>query len=236
MKKNIKIKLNSKLWNKNIVPSVGNAFIRSATLSKKKNKKTNFFKEEILMKKLLILILICGLAIGLSAKIHVFAGGNMDWANLSAKSGAASLDSESKFGFHAGGSYIMDMGQIMIEPGVKFQTRGYAYTIGDKTYDANYIDIFGKFGYTLSEAIPATVYLGIDFGILMTAEAAGRDVKDEMKALNISVPVGLRYVFMDKFTTSFEYDLGVTNLLDGEAAKYLDMTFQSFLFSVGYLF
>ncbi|MCL2065415.1 MAG: PorT family protein [Candidatus Cloacimonetes bacterium] len=193
------------------------------------------------MKKLLLLVLVCGLSLTLSASIHVFAGMNANMAAFDA--GGAVYATESALGFQGGVSYIMDMGHFMIEPGVRFNTRGFSYTGGgDYNFNAYYADIFGRFGYTISDNLPLTGYAGLSVGFLLSAKDELLEflypsfkTTDDTNAVNVGLLVGARYVIGEKFTFGAEYDYGFTDIYE-ENKGWKGLKFYSANVLLGYLF
>ena len=179
------------------------------------------------MKKIIVLILICGLAIGLSAQMHVFAGLNSDMA----KAGAGTTNG--KLGFQAGGGYIMNMGTLMIEPGVKFTTRGWEYL------DAYYADIFGKIGYNIPGDFHGVLYGGLSVGFCFADDDTWSysyysQGKADINPLYMGIQFGARYIFSEKYTVTGEYDWGLTEMYDKGYWKGLSN--YTISFSLGYLF
>ena len=178
--------------------------------------------EEKNMKKIVLIMIALLLVAGLSASIHVNAGLNFNMATIG---GGATTNSAA--GFQAGASYIMNMGHIMIEPGIRFNMRGFAYGTGDYNFTATYTDIFGRFGYTVSETIPVTAYLGLTTGFLMTAKdgfledvVPNYDTRENCNAVNFGLLFGARYLLAKKFSVGFEYDLGLTDIYKDGGLKF----------------
>jgi hypothetical protein len=170
-------------------------------------------------------------------KIGVKAGANL--ANQELSGGGVSLDTETKFGIHAGAFAQIAAGPLAIQPEVLFSTQGSKYTWdfgGDPqevTSDFQYllVPVMAKFKF----AKVLNVQVGPQYGILLSAEQEAGDqvdeIKDEVKNGDFSLAFGAGVEF-GKLIIDARYVLGLTDL-DEEDTTYKN---RMFMISLGFSF
>jgi len=155
-------------------------------------------------------------------------------------------DVKAKAGFHAGGSYMNRdlLHGFIIEPGIRITTRGLEYSENWDYYDYKfemnllYLDGFIKAKLDINN-FPIQPYAGFQAGVLLSAEAKvsmygysdSFDIKDDMNTMDFGLLFGADVVLQDRFTIGFEYNLGLTNIMDEGETKN-----RTILLSVGFLF
>ncbi|MHC0442284.1 porin family protein [Flavobacterium sp. 3-210] len=162
-------------------------------------------------------------------------------------------NASSKVGFHVGGFAEIKLSEkFAIQPELLYSTQG-AKEKGEFEYEGNVYD--AELNYKLAYInlpIMAKYYIvekfnveaGPQIGFLVNAKAeatvlgnsAEEDVKDSFKSVDFGINLGAGYDFTDKFSAGVRYNIGLSNMIDGEAADYAKAHNGVFSLSVGYKF
>ncbi|WP_026727601.1 porin family protein [Flavobacterium denitrificans] len=202
------------------------------------------------MKKIILsvaAIMAFGFANAQDAKFGIKGG-----MNLSTLTGDIE-DPSSKVGFHVGGFAEIKLSEkFAVQPELLYSTQG-AKEKGEFEYEGNVYDaeIDYKLAY-INLPIMAKYYIvdkfnveaGPQIGFLVSAKAeatvlgnsAEEDVKDSFKSVDFGLNLGAGYDFTDKFSAGARYNIGLSNMIDGEAADYVKAHNGVFSLSVGYKF
>lgn len=190
------------------------------------------------MKKItlsIIAVLVFGFANAQETKFGVKAGVN--FANL----GGDSKDTKTLVGFQVGGfTEIKLTEKFAIQPELLYSAQGAKNedSFGGETlkYDTklSYLNIPVMAKYFITEAF--SVEAGPQIGILLSAKIDGEDFKDETKSIDFGVNFGTEYDFTENFSAGLRYNLGLSNINDGEVSDDIKVNNSVFSLSLGYKF
>jgi len=145
------------------------------------------------------------------------AGANI--ANTDISSDFGSLNTKSKFGFHAGAfATIMFSDKLGIQPELLYSSQGSEYDEPSFTGELNmsYLNIPVLLRYNLNEMF--SLHVGPQFGFLTKAEedlnGTVSDIKDDFKGSDISAAFGLDVDLPMKLGFGARYVLGLSNVLE----------------------
>lgn len=181
-----------------------------------------------------IAVLVFGFTNAQDVRFGVKGGGNFSsWTGKDTKG----MNAEYKFGFNLGGfAEIKLSDQFAVQPEILYSTQGRKSTNGwyylDGEYnrskvDCNlsYINIPVMFKYLAESKF--NLEAGPQIGFLTSAKIATKvkefnktveqDAKDSFKSVDLSLNFGLGYDFTDNMGLGFRYNLGLTNILKGDA-------------------
>jgi Outer membrane protein beta-barrel domain len=193
------------------------------------------------MKKLALIILVLAVAFGSSrtyaqgAPKPIFgAKGGLNFANIGGET-----DNKLKTAFHAGVySEVFFDYFLMMQMELLLSIQGHAADPA-QTFSSSLnlvyltLPIMARYnlGYNFN------VHAGVQFGFLMSAKTKFTDsttgdkittnVKDQLKGLDIGIPVGVGYDFMDrKFSASIRYIFPISNINNTGSIKQTNSVFQ----------
>jgi len=178
---------------------------------------------------MLLLIALTALTITLSAMSAVgYAGAAFNLITTDEPDASPELG----IGFHAGAAANFDLGSMILEPGVRFVTRGYGQSVDygygqkiDYTYALNYLDIFAKLKFNVPMgSMQFLPYIGVAPALKMSEsiEYNGNSYTlpwDMYESLNLFALVGADFVIAENFIIGFEFDYGFMNLLTEDYQK-----------------
>jgi len=155
------------------------------------------------------------------------------------------------FGFHAGSSLDIKMGQtpILLEPGLRYITKGAKYELplwGDVvTYEDlyAYLDIFAKVKWDIqsSDFLIVQPFVGYAGGILLSANSkvktedisANVDIKKSCSTFINTGLFGIDFIINDSLVIGGEYDIGFSNIWGKDFSPTKSDTI---LLNIGYRF
>jgi len=161
----------------------------------------------------------------------------------------------SKNGFHIGAAASFDLGSIILEPGLRYVTRGYGETykipsIGfkvDYQFTVNYLDSFIKAKLDAPiGSMSILPYLGVapSFKIGEQFEMDGKSIDLEgsttfYESFNLFILAGVDFLIADTFLVGLEYDYGALNILSADAGadasgEKNSAYMMSFFLNIGY--
>lgn len=188
------------------------------------------------MKKLAIILVLLLATSAFAQGLTFGVKGGINYATLS---GDDVVDAEWKLGFAAGAVAAFDvMDMLVIQGEVLYSMKGAEYE-GDISTDLTYIEIPVLLKYTIpmEGMIAPNLFIGPSIGIILSAEAADEDIKDDTKSLDYGVVVGAGVDFdlgTGKVTVDARYNYGLTSIDDsGEEFDIKNGGISAF---VGYLF
>lgn len=186
------------------------------------------------MKKLIFTIALCLVGfIGISqARVELGLKGGMNFSSLKVEDGADNIDS--KTGYHAGIYGMVKVANIGIQPEILYSRKG--ATVKDFTGGAQeefendfvYLDIpvIAKLYLPLG----LNLQLGPQFGMLLSAESDGEDVKDAYKNSDLSAALGAGWDAPFGLRLNARYLLGLNDIRENAG----DEKNRMFQLSIGY--
>lgn len=186
------------------------------------------------MKKLVMVMALClgaTLTYG-QAKVELGLKGGLNFANL--KGDTDGINYESRTGFHAGAYGLIKVANIGIQPEVIYSKQGTTITFddvqGDLESDLVYLNfpIIAKFYLPLGLNLQA----GPQFGMLLSAESDGDDIKEGYKSADLSAALGAGWDAPFGLRLTARYLIGLNDIDDsGDDFEQKNRMFQV---SIGY--
>jgi opacity protein-like surface antigen len=200
-----------------------------------------------------IAVLAFGFANAQDVKFGVKGGANIsNWTGKDTKGASAQY----KFGFNIGGfAEIKISDQFAIQPEILYSTQGRKsvngwyyldgkYTQSEVKCDLSYINIPVMFKYYAESKF--NLEAGPQIGFLTSAEVSTRvnefnrtikqDAKGTFESVDFSLNFGLGYDFTDQMAVGFRYNLGLSNILKGDANADAKIHNTVFSLSMAYKF
>lgn len=201
------------------------------------------------MKKLFLIAvaMLATLSVSAQSAPGTFSLKPMVGATLSSVRGSDVDGVKMKFGLVAGAEGIYQVSDMFALSG------GLLYSMQGFKTDTN-LDLKMNTEY-LNIPILANIYVaqglalkaGVQFGLLTKAKAKGKygnieediDIKDQMKSLDLSIPVGVSYEINNSFTIDARYNFGLSKIAkdDDHHYDYTAKAYNSvFMLTLGYKF
>lgn len=201
------------------------------------------------MKKLFLIAvaMLATLSVSAQSAPGTFSLKPMVGATLSSVRGSDVDGVKMKFGLVAGAEGIYQVSDMFALSG------GLLYSMQGFKTDTN-LDLKMNTEY-LNIPILANIYVaqglalkaGVQFGLLTKAKAKGKygnieediDIKDHMKSLDLSIPVGVSYEINNSFTIDARYNFGLSKIAkdDDHHYDYTAKAYNSvFMLTLGYKF
>ncbi len=190
------------------------------------------------MKKIVVIVMALAV-IGVyeaDAQVRFGIKGGLNLASASIES-ATNLETSSKTGYHAGIYLAFKFTKIAIQPEVLWSVQGVKTTADilgtpvEFDTDLNYVNIPVMVKIYLVQGLH--LELGPTFGILMTAETEGQDIKETLNSSDISASFGLGFDAPMGLGGGVRYNLGVTEVL-ADPVSGDSWTNNNFMISVWY--
>lgn len=205
------------------------------------------------MKKLLITLTAFATFSFINAQEDDIRFGAKGGLNISNFAGDDADDFKSKVGFHFGAIVEIPVSDVFaVQPELIFSTQGSQFTLEDfdgfesftfdTTFKLSYLNLPIMAKYYVAEGL--SLQVGPQLGFLLDAkvkvEVEGTEVEDDAKEAFKGVDFGLNFglgyqleagVFFDA-----RYNLGLSNIADGEGSEDVDLKNSAFQISVGYKF
>ena len=166
----------------------------------------------------------------LYSQLNVQAGLNSSSISFSVE--GFSLETSSLIGFHAGVNYRNKIGNsFYLTPGLLFSQKGaslefdFGGAVEESKIKMNYIDIPVIFTYQSNPEKGFFVEGGPYFGLLLSADADGEDVKDDFNSLDIGIGAGVGYD-LGQLLLGLRYNIGLTDLAAESGEEEGSATFQ----------
>lgn len=167
------------------------------------------------MKKILLISIVAFALTASNAFSQVRFGvkGGLNFASANIQS-SDDVSTKSKTGYHAGVYLALKFTKIAIQPEILWSAQGAtASFMGiDLDTDLNYVNIPVMVKIYLVQGLH--LELGPTFGILMSAETAGQDVKDQLTSSDISASFGVGFDAPMGLGGGLRYNLGVSEVLN----------------------
>ena len=186
------------------------------------------------MKKLLFTLGLCLVAIaGFSqAKAELGLKGGLNFANVNADE-VTGLDYESRTGYHFGVYSLIKVASFGIQPEVLYSVQGTTVNIDDLNEE------FKSDFHYLNVPVMAKLYLplglnlqaGPQFGVLLSAESDGDDVKEEFKNADMSAALGAGWDAPFGLRINARYIIGLNDISEDGDSEVQNRVFQV---SLGY--
>jgi hypothetical protein len=149
-------------------------------------------------------------------QLNVQAGVNNSSISFSIE--GLSIETSSLIGFHAGVNYQNKIGNsIYLTPGLIFSQKGASFdfsfggTSEESKLKMSYVDIPVMIKYQSNPEKGFFAEGGPYFGILLSADADGEDVKEDFSSLDIGIGAGVGYD-LGQFLIGVRYNIGLTDL------------------------
>jgi len=144
-------------------------------------------------------------------------------------------DNKTLVGFNVGVFVEIELSEsFKLQPELLYSTQGTKFKEEGVSIDfeMNYINLPIMFKYAVAEGF----YLeaGPQIGFLVTAEAFGIDVKDEMESVDFGANLGFSYDFTDELFAGARYNIGLSNVVKDSGDESIKNSVLSF--SLGYKF
>lgn len=166
----------------------------------------------------LLIILLCLIMTSTTiyGQFNVQAGVNSSSISFSVE--GLSLETSSLIGFHAGVNYKNKVGNsLYVTPGILFSQKGGSlkFDFGGSSEESkiklNYVDIPVMITYQSNPEKGFFAEGGPYFGVLLSADADGEDVKETFNSLDIGLGLGVGYD-LGQFILGVRYNIGLTDL------------------------
>ena len=149
-------------------------------------------------------------------------------------------DTEARVGLVVGPEFEFFLSnRFSIAAGLNYSQQGSELKEADVTWKLDYLTVPVVANVYLFKgfALKAGVQAGFKTKAEMEANGNGStytaDMKDDVKGLDLSIPVGLSYEFKH-FVLDARYNLGMTKIFEGEAGKILETKNLAFQLTLGY--
>ena len=181
------------------------------------------------MKKLIILMICLASIAVLSAQLTIFGGIGFN--------SITDNEIDGKTGVSLGASIQLGSRDIIIEPGLRFVTRGWKVSEQGLTLEGNlaFVEPFVKGKLNLNRGdTKLQPFAGLAIGNVTKSEISiigiSLDTKDLTNNPHINVLFGIDALMQDRFIVGVEYGLGTTDVYKDGVGK-----FNTFMVNVGYL-
>ena len=170
--------------------------------------------------------------------IHFGVKGGLNLANIS---GDYTEDLKTRTAFHVGAlAEILVLDQLYFQPELLYSAQGAKGDKMDATYKLDYIQVPIMAKYFLIDNL--SMELGPQLSFLVNSDfefdgdtSVSIEPKDLYKKMDFGLNFGLSYK-LNKIFFSGRYNLGLTQLLEGELVQDIIQHNRGFQFSVGYMF
>ncbi len=152
-----------------------------------------------------------------------------------------------KFGLVAGAEGIYQVSDMFaLSGGLLYSMQGFKTdTSLDLKMNTEYLNIPILANIYVAQGL--ALKAGVQFGLLTKAKAKGKygnieediDIKDQMKSLDLSIPVGVSYEINNSFTIDARYNFGLSKIAkdDDHHYDYTAKAYNSvFMLTLGYKF
>ena len=168
-------------------------------------------------------------------------------ATLSSVRGSDADGVKMKFGLVAGAEGIYQVSDMFaLSGGLLYSMQGFKTdTSLDLKMNTEYLNIPILANIYVAQGL--ALKAGVQFGLLTKAKAKGKygnieediDIKDQMKSLDLSIPVGVSYEINNSFTIDARYNFGLSKIAKDDDPHY-DYTAKAynsvFMLTLGYKF
>ena len=201
------------------------------------------------MKKLFLIAvaMLATLSVSAQSAPGTFSLKPMVGATLSSVRGSDTDGVKMKFGLVAGAEGIYQVSDMFaLSGGLLYSMQGFKTdTTLDLKMNTEYLNIPILANIYVAQGL--ALKAGVQFGLLTKAKAKGKygnieediDIKDHMKSLDLSIPVGVSYEINNSFTIDARYNFGLSKIAkdDDHHYDYTAKAYNSvFMLTLGYKF
>lgn len=201
------------------------------------------------MKKLFLIAvaMLATLSVSAQSAPGTFSLKPMVGATLSSVRGSDVDGVKMKFGLVAGAEGIYQVSDMFaLSGGLLYSMQGFKTdTTLDLKMNTEYLNIPILANIYIAQGL--ALKAGVQFGLLTKAKAKGKygnieediDIKDHMKSLDLSIPVGVSYEINNSFTIDARYNFGLSKIAkdDDQHYDYTAKAYNSvFMLTLGYKF
>jgi hypothetical protein len=201
------------------------------------------------MKKLFLIAvaMLATLSVSAQSAPGTFSLKPMVGATLSSVRGSDTDGVKMKFGLVAGAEGIYQVSDMFaLSGGLLYSMQGFKTdTSLDLKMNTEYLNIPILANIYVAQGL--ALKAGVQFGLLTKAKAKGKygnieediDIKDQMKSLDLSIPVGVSYEINNSFTIDARYNFGLSKIAkdDDHHYDYTAKAYNSvFMLTLGYKF
>lgn len=201
------------------------------------------------MKKLFLIAVavLATLSVSAQSAPGTFSLKPMVGATLSSVRGSDVDGVKMKFGLVAGAEGIYQVSDMFaLSGGLLYSMQGFKTdTTLDLKMNTEYLNIPILANIYIAQGL--ALKAGVQFGLLTKAKAKGKygnieeniDIKDHMKSLDLSIPVGVSYEINNSFTIDARYNFGLSKIAkdDDHHYDYTAKAYNSvFMLTLGYKF
>jgi hypothetical protein len=201
------------------------------------------------MKKLFLIAvaMLATLSVSAQSAPGTFSLKPMVGATLSSVRGSDVDGVKMKFGLVAGAEGIYQVSDMFaLSGGLLYSMQGFKTdTSLDLKMNTEYLNIPILANIYVAQGL--ALKAGVQFGLLTKAKAKGKygnieediDIKDQMKSLDLSIPVGVSYEINNSFTIDARYNFGLSKIAkdDDHHYDYTAKAYNSvFMLTLGYKF
>ena len=201
------------------------------------------------MKKLFLIAvaMLATLSVSAQSAPGTFSLKPMVGATLSSVRGSDVDGVKMKFGLVAGAEGIYQVSDMFaLSGGLLYSMQGFKTdTTLDLKMNTEYLNIPILANIYIAQGL--ALKAGVQFGLLTKAKAKGKygnieediDIKDHMKSLDLSIPVGVSYEINNSFTIDARYNFGLSKIAkdDDHHYDYTAKAYNSvFMLTLGYKF
>lgn len=201
------------------------------------------------MKKLFLIAvaMLATLSVSAQSAPGTFSLKPMVGATLSSVRGSDVDGVKMKFGLVAGAEGIYQVSDMFaLSGGLLYSMQGFKTdTSLDLKMNTEYLNIPILANIYIAQGL--ALKAGVQFGLLTKAKAKGKygnieediDIKDHMKSLDLSIPVGVSYEINNSFTIDARYNFGLSKIAkdDDHHYDYTAKAYNSvFMLTLGYKF
>lgn len=201
------------------------------------------------MKKLFLIAvaMLATLSVSAQSAPGTFSLKPMVGATLSSVRGSDVDGVKMKFGLVAGAEGIYQVSDMFaLSGGLLYSMQGFKTdTTLDLKMNTEYLNIPILANIYIAQGL--ALKAGVQFGLLTKAKAKGKygnieediDIKDHMKSLDLSIPIGISYEINNSFTIDARYNFGLSKIAkdDDHHYDYTAKAYNSvFMLTLGYKF
>ena len=147
---------------------------------------------------------------------------------------------DSRTSFHVGGvAEIMVSDKFSVQPELLYSSQGYSFNDGfdiDIMLDYINIPVMAKFYVADNLSLEAGPQVGFLVSAKGKAQGETEDIKDFVKGMDFGLNIGLGYKMETGLNFGARYNLGLSNINDGEGSDEFKNQNGVFQISIGYMF
>ncbi len=187
------------------------------------------------MKKTMIFMAVMIFSFGAvkAQNVHFGLKAGANFSNLNSDNFS---DSKTKVGFHGGLLAHIHTGNPSwgIQPEIMYSMEGAKYKAGGSDASVNLdfvnIPVLAQYMFANGWRVEAGPQVGFVASAKTKIGNVSTDIKDQVKSVNFSIPVGLGYISSTGLGIDARYNFGISDLNDGGSSKLTANTFQLGLF------